>query len=100
MKGEEGMVQQSEPKAIRKLLQQYKEVFEEPNSLPPTHEVDHRIPIEPGAKPISIRPYRYPYFQKAEMERLMAKIQTTGVIRDSWSPYSSPVLSVKKKDGS
>lgn len=63
-------------------------------------DVDHQIPLEPGAKPVTVRPYRYPQFQKGEIERLVKKMQDSGVIRYSRSPFSSLVLLVKKKDGS
>lgn len=82
------------------VLQQYKGVFDEPKILPLVQEIDHRIPLDPGAKPISVRPYRYPQFQKSEIERLVKEMLAVGIIRDSRSPFSSPVLLVKKKDGS
>lgn len=72
----------------------------EPKGLPPVRAVDHRIPLEPNAKPVDIRPYKYSHFQKTEMKRLLMEMLASGVIRDSNSPYSSPVLLVKKKDGS
>ena len=53
------------------LLHQYHSVFQEPNVLPPTHDIDHQIELQPGSKPIQVRPYKYPHFQKAEIERLV-----------------------------
>jgi hypothetical protein len=47
-----------------------------------------------------MRPYRYPYFQKEEIEKIVAELLLSGVIRPSQSPFSSPVLLVKKADGS
>ena len=47
------------------LLNQYARVFEKPNNLSPKRPHDHRIPLQPNTEPVSVRPYRYPYYQKA-----------------------------------
>lgn len=54
----------------------------------------------PGAAPANVRPYRYQHLQKSDIESLIHEMLALGVIRPSASPYSSPVLLVKKKDGS
>uniref|UniRef100_A0ACD5XQA4 Uncharacterized protein n=1 Tax=Avena sativa TaxID=4498 RepID=A0ACD5XQA4_AVESA len=46
------------PPGIQNLLDQFAAVFEEPTGLPPSRQYDHRIPLIPGAQPISLRPYR------------------------------------------
>lgn len=84
------------PEAIKNLLEQHSEIFQEPQTLPPVKPIDHRIPLDPAAKPVCVRPYRYPQFQKTEIERLLEEMYSTGIIRDSQSPFSSPILLVKK----
>ena len=68
--------------------------------LPPLCTHDHRIPLEPGSGPVSVRLYRYPCIQKNEIERAVKEMLATGIIRLSFSPFSSSVLLVKKEDGS
>jgi hypothetical protein len=88
------------PQLLQPLLAQYASVFESSNELPPARKIDHRIPLVPNYKPINIRPYRYSYFQKLELEKIIAKMLQSHVIRPSTSPFASPALLVKKKDGS
>ena len=88
------------PECMQILLKEFTIVFQEPSSLPPFRDTDHRIHLKPDASPINVRPYRYPHFQKSEMEKLVQEMLQQGIIRTSHSPYSSPVLLVKKKDGS
>jgi hypothetical protein len=56
------------PQSIQDLLSEFKELFIEPQSLPPRRVVDHQIPLIPGAQPINMRPYHYSPQQKNEIE--------------------------------
>ncbi|KAA0046073.1 Transposon Ty3-G Gag-Pol polyprotein [Cucumis melo var. makuwa] len=85
---------------ISSVIKQYQDVFEWPEKLPPRREIEHQIHMKEGTDPINVRPYRYGFHQKGEMEKLVQEMLNSGVIRLSTSPYSSPVLLVKKKDGS
>ncbi|KAJ4754249.1 polyprotein [Rhynchospora pubera] len=67
--------------------------------LPPRRGIDHQIPLTPDAKPVNLRPYRYSYFQKLEIEKIIEELLKNAVIQNSNSPYASPVLLVRKKDG-
>ncbi|XP_035548740.1 uncharacterized protein LOC118349222 [Juglans regia] len=84
---------------MRAVLEQFSDVFQEPKGLPPIRTHDHAINLLPGAKPVSVRPYRYPFFQKDEIEKIVKELLGTGVIKPSHSSYSSPVLLVRKADG-
>ena len=84
---------------LQKLLQQYSMLFAEPTGLPPQRTHDHGIPMKDETKVVKIRPYRYPAVQKTEIENIVSKMKTAGIIRDSTSPFASPVVLVKKKDG-
>jgi hypothetical protein len=55
------------------------------------------MPVKP---PVVVRPYRYPALHKDELERQCAAMLDQGIIRRSSSTFSSPVLLVKKTDGS
>ncbi|KAH9657900.1 hypothetical protein KPL70_023267 [Citrus sinensis] len=90
----------SAPSIITKVLETYSGIFAECTELPPERLIDHRIPLFPGSSPVNVRPYRYPHFQKQEIDRLIRELLDAGLIRHSVSPYSSLVLLVKKKDGS
>lgn len=88
------------PSQSTDLLHKYGSVLKSPTCLPPRRTQDHRIPLKPGQGPVSVKPYRYPYFQKTAIEKLVEEMLASGVIRPSNSPYSSPVILVKKRDGS
>ena len=87
------------PDTISSLLQEYDRLFDEPRTLPPRRSADHTIPLVPGAQPVKVRPYRYSPIQKTEIENQLKQMLQQGVIRPSASSFASPVLLVKKKDG-
>ena len=61
-------VQQSLPLVMQQLLDQFASVFQEPQALPPFRDVDHCIELKPGSSPVNIKLYKYPHFQKSEIE--------------------------------
>lgn len=85
---------------IQALLMEFADLFSIPTQLPPVREFDHHIPLLPGAVPVNSKPYRYSPFHKDEIERQVAALLKAGLITPSASPFASPVLLVKKKDGS
>lgn len=88
------------PSEISKILELYSDVFAVPSSLPPKRPCDHKITLLPNSKPVNLRPYRYSFFQKVELEKIIEELISTSTIQPSTSPYASPALLVKKKDGS
>jgi hypothetical protein len=82
------------------LLGSFPDVFAEPTGLPPSRGRDHRIILKAGAPPVAVRPYRYPTVHKDELERQCVTMIGQGIIRRNDSAFSSPVLLVKKPDGS
>ncbi|CAO2192037.1 unnamed protein product [Urochloa humidicola] len=88
------------PPAIAALLDEFKPIFAPVSGLPPARFCDHTINLVPGAKPVYIRPYRYPPALKDEIEKQIQEMLDKGLIQPSSSPFSSPLLLVRKKDGS
>lgn len=88
------------PAPMKTIVTEFADLFNAPTQLPPSREIEHRIPLKEGTDPVNVRPYRYAYYQKDEIERQVQEMLTAGIIRPSSSPFSSPVLLVKKKDGS
>jgi hypothetical protein len=55
--------------------------------------------LKQGSEPPRIRPYRIPHKQKDEKEKQIKELLANSVIRQSNSPYASPAILVRKKDG-
>ena len=86
------------PVEIQEVLRKYQRVFDPPTGLPPQRFQDHGITLLQGSSPVNVRPYRYPYYQKSEIENIVKELLQSGVIQPNISPFSSPVFLVKKKD--
>lgn len=87
------------PVLLQKLVEDYSDLFTEPCGTPSTRAMTHSIPLLPGTAPFRLRPYRYTPFQKTEIEQQVAKLLKDNMIQESTSPFASPVLLVKKKNG-
>jgi hypothetical protein len=88
------------PVVVSELLHSYADVFTTKVVFPPPISCSHTIPLIPGARPVNIRPYRYAPVLKSEIEKQVHDMLEAGLIQPSSSPFSSPVLLVKKKDKS
>ena len=57
------------PPEMQLLVEEFADVFATPTELPPRRHCDHKIPLIPGARPISMRPYRIVPQLKDELEK-------------------------------
>jgi len=85
---------------IKHLLRKFQHMFQALTTLPPSRTTNHAINYHPNSEPANVHPYRYPHFQKQEIELQVKSMLRNGVIRLSTSPFSSLVLLVKKRDDS
>jgi hypothetical protein len=85
---------------VQQLLQQFTNIFQKPVGLPPHRDCDHSIPTIPGANPPNLRPYRMSHSQNNSIETLIQEMLKNAKIQPSKSPFSSPVILVRKKDKS
>jgi hypothetical protein len=88
------------PSEIAPLLSEFEAVFALVVGMPPPRACDHSIPLVAGAKSVFITPYRYPPALEDEIEKQIQEMLDKGIIRPSGSPFSSPLILVKKKDSS
>ena len=81
------------------LLDEFQDVYSRgANDLGKTSKVYHKIPTG-DARPIKQGARRLPYHQRREVETNLDAMVKNGVVTSSTSPWSSPIVLVKKKDG-
>lgn len=85
---------------LHDLLSKYHTIFDFPSRpLGQTNAVTHRI--DTGTEPpIHHRPYRVSPSERRAIQHEVNKMLSQNVVQSSSSPWSSPVVLVKKKDGS
>ncbi|XP_028779100.1 uncharacterized protein LOC114735570 [Neltuma alba] len=82
------------------IVNEFPEVFpKEVSGLPPEREVEFSIDLPLGTEPISKAPYRMAPAELAELKKQLEELLEKGFIRPSVLLWGSPVLFVKKKDG-
>jgi hypothetical protein len=83
---------------LQQLLSSYSDIF---NDVPgKTTLCSHKIEIKPGARPIKLAPYRANPEKADQIRKELDQMIKMGVIEESNSPWSSPVVLIPKPDGS
>ena len=84
---------------LYQLLEEYSDVMAQYEyDIGKTAVVKHSIPLVNDA-PIKQRAYRIPYTQQEEIRKKIQEMADNEIIRKSSSPWTSPIVIVKKKDG-
>ena len=89
-----------EGKQLAKLIEFHRGAFaSSPTDLDQTSVVTHSIDTG-DAKPINQQPRRTPRAFEGKEEKIIQDQLQAGIIQESTSPWSSPLVYVRKKDGS
>ena len=84
-------------RVLKDLVRRYPDVF---TDMPgETDVIQHQIRLTDDT-PIRCKPYPLPYAMQEELRNEVDTMLEMGVVRPSTSPYASPIVMVKKKDGS
>lgn len=88
----------SEEKAFaEKILFEFKDLFyKDGDCLSATNEIQHEI-ITTTDKPLYVKTYRYPQIHEKEIQTQIGDMLKQNIIRESNSPYNSPLWIVPKK---
>jgi len=81
---------------LQRLLSSYRDIFSDVPGC--TNVAEHRILLM-DSKPITARIYPVPYSLRDSVKAELDDMIRLGIIEPSDSPYCSPLLIVKKKDG-
>ncbi|CAM5094227.1 unnamed protein product, partial [Eretmochelys imbricata] len=86
----------NQKKEVTEMINRYQDVF----STKPgwTTQAYHHIITDPGAK-VTLRPYRVPAAKREEIKAEVKRMLELGIIEESHSQWSSPIVLVPKPDG-
>ena len=88
------------PRKLAGLIEHNKDTFAKgPTDLGQTSVVTHHIDTG-TSKPIKQQPRWTPKAFEGEEEKILQEQRQVGVIQESSSPWASPIVYVRKKDGS
>ena len=82
---------------VRKLLTDFKDIFSTgPTDIGHCTSLPHSIRLKDPSKIVNIPPYRLPHNLLTVVHEYVDKLLEAGVIRHSTSPFSSPIMLVRK----
>jgi len=85
---------------LQSIVSKHHTIFSIPHVLPPSSGVhDHSIPLVLESIPPNVCPYRHPFSQKNEIDKIVQELLDTHVICHNTSMYSSHVFMFFKKEG-
>ncbi|GBL73575.1 Retrovirus-related Pol polyprotein from transposon 297 [Araneus ventricosus] len=94
------MLNEKQRREVRKLLKEFQNLFSTCDAdVGRRNMTQHRINTG-DHPPIKQYPRRLPLARKEEAEHLVKEMVDNGIIEESSGPWASPIVLVKKKDGS
>jgi len=82
---------------VKDLLIEYKEIFSDVPKV--THLIEHKVELT-ETEPVKRKPYPIPYKMQEVIDKEIEDMLAMGIIERSEAPYTSPLVLVKKPDGS
>ncbi|KAI5404776.1 hypothetical protein KIW84_051801 [Lathyrus oleraceus] len=76
----ESVLSEHQHRELEEVLGKYAHIFQTPSSLPPRQKKEHIINLIDGHGAVNVRPYRYPYHHKNEIERQVKEMLAAGII--------------------
>ena len=83
-----------------KVVSDYDILFQEPKGLPPKREIEHEIYLQQDAPLPNIGMYKLSALENVGIKKKVQELLDQGFIRPSTSLCGSPIVLVRKKDGS
>lgn len=93
-------VNEQQVDALLKMLNEYRDCFAlNLSELGCCNQLEMIITEHPGSSPVSCKPYTTNAEERKAIQEIVKEWKATGIITETSSPYASPVLLVKKKNG-
>lgn len=86
-------------RALLTLLNEYRDIITRGNAVSLVNNGELKIRLKEESI-INYHPYRLSVSERNKVREIVADLTDSGIIRESQSPYASPILLVKKKNGS